>query len=184
MVFLGGAPAALIGVATIASAGCAGGRAWSGLLNNLVAYAWFPLVGGIVFTTADRANLTSQRRRFFYLSCSPLFVLALAVNVAVIAVRNSDIGRGIEHPRLVRKAVMAPVWTSELPRLCWRSASRTSTSTVGLAAIALVGLVMFTFQHLLGQLLLSAAARRPARGAGSPAPGAEPASSRPSRSAC
>src|SRR5919198_877094 len=49
MVFLGGPPAAVIGVTTIA----VGWFRWRDqphfLLNNLVAYAWFPLLGGLAF---------------------------------------------------------------------------------------------------------------------------------------
>ena len=50
MVFLGGTPAALIGVGDDASsAGCAGATSAHYLLNNVLTYATFPLVGGIAF---------------------------------------------------------------------------------------------------------------------------------------
>src|SRR3954467_5943723 len=49
MVLLGGAPAALIGVGTIAVGHIRFGERRDLFLNNLVAYAWFPLLGGIAF---------------------------------------------------------------------------------------------------------------------------------------
>ena len=52
MVLLGGPPAALIGVVTIASAGSPARRAHY-LLHNLVAYAWFPLLGASRSTCAE-----------------------------------------------------------------------------------------------------------------------------------
>ena len=63
MVFLGGTPAAVIGVVTIT----VGWLRWRDnphdLLNNLVAYAWFPLVGGLAFAAARDATGLDARRR-------------------------------------------------------------------------------------------------------------------------
>ena len=62
MVFLGGTPAALIGVATILTGWLRWRDEWHYLLDNVLTYALFPLIGGIVFhegvvalglTTAD-----------------------------------------------------------------------------------------------------------------------------------
>src|SRR3954467_640276 len=55
MVLLGGTPAALIGVGTIAIGHVRFGERRDLFLNNLVAYAWFPLVGGVVFHATARA---------------------------------------------------------------------------------------------------------------------------------
>ncbi len=49
MVFLGGTPAALIGVATILTGWLRWRDRWHYLLNNILTYAFFPLVGGIAF---------------------------------------------------------------------------------------------------------------------------------------
>ena len=49
MVFLGGTPAAIIGVATILAGWLRWRDEWHYLLNNLLTYALFPLVGGIAF---------------------------------------------------------------------------------------------------------------------------------------
>ena len=46
-------PRPLIGVVTIIVGWVRWRDTWSGLLNNLVAYAWFPLAGGLVFTAVS-----------------------------------------------------------------------------------------------------------------------------------
>src|SRR5205085_4878744 len=55
MVLLGGTPAALIGVATIVIGHVRFGERRDLFVNNLVAYAWSPLLGGIVFDGARDA---------------------------------------------------------------------------------------------------------------------------------
>ena len=50
---------------------------------------------------------------------------------------------------------MIPVLSSELVAALLAVGVAYLYTTVGLAAIALFGAVLFTFQHLLGQLLLS-----------------------------
>ena len=67
MVFLGGAPAAVIGAATI----CVGWIRWreavSDFVNNLFAYVWFPLVGGIAFHAVAVATGVTQEDLLFYM---------------------------------------------------------------------------------------------------------------------
>ena len=55
MVLLGGAPAALIGVGTIAVGHMRFHERRDLFVNNLVAYSWFPLLGGILFHEATKA---------------------------------------------------------------------------------------------------------------------------------
>ena len=63
MVFLGGAPAALIGVLTIlARLARAGATSAHDLLNNLVTYATFPLLTGIAFHSDGRTRGRNRRR--------------------------------------------------------------------------------------------------------------------------
>src|SRR4051794_192608 len=82
MVLLGGTPAALIGVATIVIGHLRFGERRDLFLNNLVAYAWFPLIGGLVFTTTrDVLGLTPQDWAYYALVFC-VFFLALAVNFA------------------------------------------------------------------------------------------------------
>jgi putative nucleotidyltransferase with HDIG domain len=153
MVFLGGPPAALIGVVTIA----VGWFRWRDephfLLNNVVAYAWFPLLGGLAFDAASD-SLGGGRHDWFYLLVFCTFMLALALNFAIIAAHRVHLEKGVSMLDLVRKLVI-PVLPSELAAALLAVGIAYLYAKVGLAAIALFGIVLFTFQYLLGQLLLS-----------------------------
>jgi putative nucleotidyltransferase with HDIG domain len=153
MVFLGGAPAAVIGVVTI----LVGWLRWRdsafGLLNNLVAYAWFPLIGGLVFTEVSQAMSLRESDGMFYVLTFLVFVLALALNFLIIAFHIwYEEGTGIVA--LVRTLVI-PVMSSEVFAALLAVGVTYLYTQVGLAAIILFGAVLITFQRLLGQLLLS-----------------------------
>ncbi len=154
MVFLGGSPAAIIGVTTIA----VGWFRWRDeahfLLNNLVAYAWFPLLGGLAFDGARHALGVSREDGGFYLLVFATFMFALALNFLIIAAHRVYIEKGISMMDMVRKLVI-PVLPSELAAALLAVGIAYLYDQVGIAAIALFGIVLFTFQYLLGQLLLS-----------------------------
>ncbi len=85
MVFLGGTPAALIGVVTILAGWIRWRDEWHYLLNNILTYALFPLVGGILFhAVVDGAGI-SESDPVFYLLVFALFQFALALNFIMIA---------------------------------------------------------------------------------------------------
>src|SRR3954465_6689572 len=75
VVLLGGAPPALIGVGTIAVGHIRFGERRDLFLNNLVAYAWFPLLGGIAFQAAD----LDAGEPGYYALVALVFFLALLV---------------------------------------------------------------------------------------------------------
>src|SRR3954454_9862527 len=85
MVFLGGTPAALIGVATILTGWLRWRDNWHYLLDNLLTYALFPLVGGIAFHEGVNALGLTAADPSFYLCVFGLFQLALALNFVMIA---------------------------------------------------------------------------------------------------
>ena len=153
MVFLGGPPAAVIGVVTIA----VGWFRWHDephfLLNNLVAYTWFPLAGGLAFNAVLDAT-GGGRGGWFHLLVFGTFMFALAVNFLIIALHRVHLDKGVTMVGLVRKLVI-PVLPSELAAALLAVGIAYLYEQVGLAAIALFGIVLFTFQYLLGQLLLS-----------------------------
>ena len=153
MVFLGGAPAAVIGVVTIA----AGWLRWRDIphyfLNNVLTYAVFPLVGGIAFhETLVTAGL-NEMDVSFYLLVFGVFVGALLLNFLMIA----SYGCYIERSSLWKKAreALIPVLPSEMAAALMAVGVAYLYSAVGVAAVALFGVVLVTFQHLLGSLLLS-----------------------------
>jgi putative nucleotidyltransferase with HDIG domain len=153
MVFLGGPPAAVIGIATMVVGWLRWRDAPHDFLNNLVAYAWFPLLGGIAFDAARSVTGVDSGDGPFYLLVFGTFMFALAVNFLIIAVHLCHLDKGSLMSK-VRKLVI-PVLPSEVAAALLAVGIAYLYVQVGIAAIALFGLVLFTFQYLLGQLLLS-----------------------------
>jgi putative nucleotidyltransferase with HDIG domain len=152
MVFLGGTPAALIGVATIG----AGWLRWRDephyLLNNVLTYAVFPLLGGIAFHESVVALALTSADPSFYLLVFGLFQFALAINFLMIAGYGCYVER---VPFTTKLRVLPPVLPSEFASAMLAVAVAFIYHVIGIAAIALFGVVLITFQYLLGQLLLS-----------------------------
>jgi putative nucleotidyltransferase with HDIG domain len=152
MVFLGGTPAALIGIATILTGWLRWRDDWHYLLNNVLTYALFPLVGGIAFHSGvDALGLTSTDPSF-YLCVFALFQLALALNFVMIASYGCYVERSSFSTKL---RVLPPVLPSEFASAMLAVAVAYIYAKIGISAIALFGVVLVTFQYLLGQLLLS-----------------------------
>ena len=152
MVFLGGTPAAVIGVVTI----LAGWLRWRDqahyLINNILTYAVFPLAGGIAFHEVTDALGVTASDPSFYLLVFALFQLALAINFLMIA----GYGSYVERTPFSRKLrVLPPVLPSEFASAMLAVAVAFLYHEIGIASIALFGMVLVTFQYLLGQLLLS-----------------------------
>jgi putative nucleotidyltransferase with HDIG domain len=152
MVFLGGTPASLIGIATIA----VGWLRWHDeghyLLNNLLTYALFPLLGGIAFDAATEAAGLTQDDAYFYLLVFALFQFSLAINFVLVAGYRAYVERTRFSGQL---RVLPPVLPSEFASAMLAVAVAFIYHVIGISAIALFGVVLITFQYLLGQLLLS-----------------------------
>ncbi|MGN6815317.1 MAG: HD-GYP domain-containing protein [Solirubrobacterales bacterium] len=152
MVFLGGAPAALIGVVTI----LIGWFRWRDvphyLLNNVLTYALFPLIGGVLFRVVTARVGVTQSDASFYLLVFALFQVSLALNFIFIAGYRAY----IERLRFTSQLhVLPPVLPSEFASAMLAVAVAFIYHEIGISAIALFGVVLVTFQYLLGQLLLS-----------------------------
>src|SRR5689334_14214622 len=94
MVFLGGTAAAAIGVATNLIGWLFRWRDEPHyLLNNLVAYAIFPLVAGVAFHAVVDATGVTDSEPVFYLLVFALFQFALALNFLLIAAYHVYVGR-------------------------------------------------------------------------------------------
>ena len=152
MVFLGGPPAALIGVVTIFVGWLNSRNEWHLLLNNLFTYASFPLVCGLAFQHLVKGlNMTADDPAF-YLLVLALFQVALALNFVLIA----GYGAYVERVPFVSKLrVLPPVLPSELASAVMAVGVAYIYHRIGLSAIALFGVVLVIFQYLLGQLLIS-----------------------------
>lgn len=154
MVLLGGTPAALIGVGCIVI-GWLVSRQRDPLhyfLDNILTYATFPLIGGIVFHEVVAATGITLSDAWFYLLVFALFQLALTINFVMIASYGCYVERSSFKTKL---RVLPPVLPSEFASAMLAVAVAFIYHQIGISAIALFGVVLVTFQYLLGQLLLS-----------------------------
>ena len=137
-VFLGGAPAALIGVVTILAGWLKHRYARHHLLINLVTYAWFPLIAGIVFhAVADADGIEHRQPRLLPARLRRLRPRArdrLRPDRRLLVLRRA-LQLPDQGPRGLAPACSRP---SSPPR-CWRSAFAAVYVQVGTAAVALFG---------------------------------------------
>src|ERR1700731_1955124 len=84
-ILLGGGPAAVVGLLTIAIGWFRSREAPHYLRNNLVTFAWFPLLSGLFFHAAIRSAHTGPGAAPYYLFVFVTFVLALTTNFVGIA---------------------------------------------------------------------------------------------------
>ena len=153
MVLLGGPPAAIIGVVTIVVGWLRWREARHYLLQNLVAYAWFPLLGGLAFFAARDALGVGRTDLGYYGLVFATFVFALAINFSLTAGYQCYLERSSFAAKA--RAALVPLLPSELFTALITVFVVYLYLRVGLAAIALLAVVLAGFQHLLGQLLLS-----------------------------
>jgi putative nucleotidyltransferase with HDIG domain len=153
MVLLGGAPAAVVGVLTIV----AGWLKWREkphyFLANLASYSAFPLACGLLFDLIrDQYHLTSGDTGFPALVFGT-FVLALAVNftMAALYTRHMDGSRFVD----TAKRALVPLLISDLVAAIMAVGVSEVTLHWGEGALALFGLLLLAFQHLLAALLTS-----------------------------
>jgi putative nucleotidyltransferase with HDIG domain len=153
MVFLGGTPAAVIGVLTIA----AGWLRWRDnghdLLVNVLTYSTFPLVAGLAFHEAIVRGGVTGSDPMFYVLVFGTFLLALALNFSMVAA-DASILEGTSFADKVRTALI-PLLPSELAAAMMTVGVAFIYNQIGIAGVALFGIVLVTFQYLLGALLLS-----------------------------
>jgi putative nucleotidyltransferase with HDIG domain len=152
-VFLGGAPAALIGVTTILAGWARSRYARNDLLINVVTYAWFPLLSGIAFHAAQSATGASQTDGVFYLLVFGMFVLALLIDFTLIAGYTAYL-EGSRLSAKVRRSLV-PLLPSELASALLAVGTAYLYVKIGLATVALLAIALLTFQYMIGALLLS-----------------------------
>ena len=152
-VFLGAPLAALVGVLTILAGWVRARYSRHDLLINLVTYAWFPLLAGFGFHEAIAATEVGSDDPVFYLLVLALFAVALAIDFTLIAAYTCYVEASSFVAKLRRALV--PILPSELASALLAVGIAYAYVQVGLPAIALFGIVLMTFQYLLGALLVS-----------------------------
>lgn len=153
IVLVGGTAAAVISVWSIVVGWARARYPARHLLINLVNYAWFPLLASAAFDAVISATGLGRHDADYYLVVFGLFLLALIVNFAVLAAYMSYEERSRFWTK-VRRALV-PLLPSELASALLTVGVVWSYSRVGAPAIALAGVVLFTFQYLVGALLVS-----------------------------
>jgi diguanylate cyclase (GGDEF)-like protein len=152
-VILGGALAALAGSLTIAVGWFRSREATHYLLNNLVTYTWFPLLGGLFFHAFARLLGLGSDELGYYLLVFASFVVALTLNFAGIAGYQCY----LDGTSLWRKAkdAWAPLLSAQLFSALLTITAVYVAVRLGTTGLALVGLVLVIFQYLVGELLVS-----------------------------
>jgi putative nucleotidyltransferase with HDIG domain len=149
----GATPGAVLGVLTILAGWAYSRYPGHDLLINLVAYAWFPLLIGVGFHETLAATGTGSADALYYVLVFCLFLVGLGVNFALIAGYSCYL-EGSRFLDKVRRGLV-PILPSELASALLAVGIARAYVDIGLPALALFGVVLLTFQYLLGALLLS-----------------------------
>src|SRR5881398_3171852 len=153
MVFLGGTPAAAIGVLTILAGWLRWRDAGHYLLNNVLTYATFPLVSGIAFHEIVDSGGVAESDASFYALIFAIFLVALAINFTMIASYSCYLDRSSFFVKV--RTALFPLLPSELAAALMAVGVAYLYVQLGLAGVAMFGVVLVTFQYLLGALLVS-----------------------------
>jgi putative nucleotidyltransferase with HDIG domain len=153
MVFLGGTPAAVIGVLSMLAAWVRYRSKLDDFLVNLGTFIFFPLVVGIGFHEIISATGVTTSDVTFYVFVFGAFVAGLALNFVMIGAYSYYIDRSSFLESL--RSVLIPLLPSELTAGLLSVGVAFLYVQIGLAGVALFGIVLVTFQYLLGALLQS-----------------------------
>jgi diguanylate cyclase (GGDEF)-like protein len=152
-VLLGGGPAAVVGVTTIALGWFQSHEELHHLRSNLFTYAWFPLLSGLLFHAFVRHQGLGPDQSGYYLAVFGTFVLALALNVVLVAgyIAYLDGTSVLEKFWPFIKPILAPELAADLLTL----AAVYLATHMGPVGLALFAIVLVVFQYLVGELLVS-----------------------------
>jgi len=153
VVLLGGAPAALIGMLTIAVGWFRSREPPPNLAVNLVTHAWFPLVSGIFFHATTHWLHAGPHDPVFYFLVMPTFVLGMVINFIGVAGYMCYVDR-MPFMRRVREAFL-PVLAAELFSAVLITAAVFVVLKTGTIGIVILAVVLVIFQYLVGELLKS-----------------------------
>jgi putative nucleotidyltransferase with HDIG domain len=149
MALLGPAPAVAIGVASVLADHVRARNPPARLLTNLAAFAAFPLVGALLVRWAE----VPERSGWFPVLVFGVFLVTNLLNFVIIA------GDHAVHARVSLagefQSIFLPVLPSELISGLLCALVAAVYVRTGVAAMALMVLVLLVFQYLLRALLLS-----------------------------
>jgi len=151
--FLGGTPAALIGVVSILIGWIRHREPTTDLLVNVLTFMTFPLLVGVGFQELLTVTQTTSADLAFYIFIFGAFALTILMNLVMIGGYSSYVERSSLIPKILTG--MIPLLPSELAAGLMAVGVAFIYSQIGLAGVALFGIVLVTFQYLLGALIKS-----------------------------
>ena len=153
MAFLGPAPAAAIGLVSMAVDVVRNRPPLPKAVSNLAAYAAFPLAGGLLIQeSADAASLAPSDPGFAALVFAT-FLFANVLNFVLVAGHTSLV-TGTPLAEKFR-TMFLPVLPGEVVTALFTVGIAWVYAHVGMVALALLAVVLLAFQYLLRALLLS-----------------------------
>ncbi|HTR74883.1 MAG TPA: HD-GYP domain-containing protein [Solirubrobacterales bacterium] len=153
MVFLGGTPAALMGGISILIGWLRFRESYYRLIGNILAFTAVPLIVGVGFQHLLKATGTDSSDIVFYVYVFGAFSVGLLLNFVMVACGSCYLERSSLLPKI--RTVMLPMLPSELAAALMAVGVAFVYTQIGLAAVALFGVVIITFQYLLGALIKS-----------------------------
>jgi diguanylate cyclase (GGDEF)-like protein len=153
IVLLGPGPAAVLGAITMLVSWWRTRCALDIALNNVVTFAWFPLLAGLFFHAAVRVTGLGPYDVGYYTLVFLTFVVALTANFLGIFTYHCY----LDGSSLAQKArlVVMPVLSAELFSALLTLAVAYVAVIAGTFGIALGFLALLIFQYLVGELLKS-----------------------------
>jgi putative nucleotidyltransferase with HDIG domain len=152
-VLLGGTAAALMGVITILTGWIKHRYEPHYLLANVVTYAWFPLITGVVFHAGAQATSSAPGTFGWYLLIVGVFVLAIVIDFFMVAGYTSYVQRSSFAVKVQRG--LLPIFPSELAAAALALGFASAYNQAGTAAVALLSVLILIFQYTVRALLVS-----------------------------
>jgi len=147
MALLGPAPAVAIGVVSTMIDGLVARRAWEGVVNDLVNYATFPLVGGMLMDAYVVDGIPEGSGLGFAAAVLIVFMVTNLLNfLVVVAFQAARWGRPVWESV---RSVYVTVLPSEFATGLLTAAVAFSYHRIGVGAVGLAAVVLFVFQYLL-----------------------------------
>jgi putative nucleotidyltransferase with HDIG domain len=152
IVFLGGTPAALMGALSTLTY-LRFRDPFYKLIGNLLVFTAVPLAVGIGFQHLLQATGATPSDLAFYVFIVGAFGIGILANFGIVAAGISYL-QGIPFLGVIRM-VMLPMLPTELAAALMAVGVAFIYTQIGLAAVALFGIVLITVQYLLGALIKS-----------------------------
>ncbi len=157
-VLLGGTPAAIVGLLTIAISWIRFRDPGPSLRQNIVMYTSFPLLSGLMFQYLSKAaHVSSQYHHYYYqptyyLLVFATFVVALAMNFVMVALYYRVVSA---VPLRERLGEFKPILAAELSSALLTLVAVFITDDLHIAGLLMLAIILVVYQYLVGELLLS-----------------------------